>query len=92
MCFSTAVQQLDDRQVYEEVEVDPTVEVSKTIHDRLTELREEDPGLEEVTGYLEVKAGHSSKSQNTIISIKSALNMTNYMYFWLLIPDLLVKV
>ena len=39
-----AVRQLDDRQVYEEAEVDTTVELGKTIHDRLKELREEDPG------------------------------------------------
>ena len=46
---------LNVRQVYEEIEVDPTVELGKTIKSRLDELREEDPGLKEVTGYLEVK-------------------------------------
>ena len=53
--ISEANRQLDDRQVYEEIEVDPTVNLGKTINSRLNELREEDPGLEEVTEYLEVK-------------------------------------
>ena len=53
--ISEANRQLDDRQVYEEIEVDPTVDLGKTINSRLNELREEDPGLEEVTEYLEVK-------------------------------------
>ena len=53
--ISEANRQLDDRQVYEEVEVDPTVNLGKTINSRLNELREEDPGLEEVTDYLQVK-------------------------------------
>ena len=53
--ISEANRQLDDRQVYEEVEVDPTVDLGKTINSRLNELREEDPGLEEVTDYLQVK-------------------------------------
>ena len=50
--ISEANRQLDDRQVYEEVEVDPSVDLGKTINSRLHELREEDPGLEEVTEYL----------------------------------------
>ena len=53
--ISEAKRQLDDRQVYEEVEVDPSVDLGKTINSRLNELREEDPGLEEVTDYLKVK-------------------------------------
>ena len=53
--ISEANRQLDDRKVYEEVEVDPSVNLGKTINSRLKELREEDPGLEEVTDYLEVK-------------------------------------
>ena len=53
--ISEANRQLDDRQVYEEVEVDPTVDLGKTINSRLNELREEDPGLEEMTDYLQVK-------------------------------------
>ena len=53
--ISEANRQLDDRQVYEEIEVDPTVDLGKTINSRLKELREWDPGLEEVTKYLEVK-------------------------------------
>ena len=53
--ISEANRQLDDRQVYEEVEVDPEVDLGKTINSRLNELREEDPGLEEVTDYLKVK-------------------------------------
>ena len=53
--ISEANRQLDDRQVYEEVEVDPTVDLGKTINSRLNELREEDPGLEEVTDYLQLK-------------------------------------
>ena len=53
--ISEANRQSDDRQVYEEVEVDPTVDLGKTINSRLNELREEDPGLEEVTVYLQVK-------------------------------------
>ena len=56
-----AVLELDDRQVYEEVEVDPTVELGKTILDRLKELREEDLGLEEVMGYLEVNDSRLSR-------------------------------
>ena len=51
--ISDANRQLDDRQVYEEVEVDPTVGLGKTINSRLNELREEDLGLEEVTDYLQ---------------------------------------
>ena len=35
--------------------MDPTVDSGKTINSRLNELREEDPGLDEVTEYLEVK-------------------------------------
>ena len=35
--------------------MDPTVDLGKTINSRLNELREEDPGIEEVTEYLEVK-------------------------------------
>ena len=53
--ISEAHRQLDDRQVYEEIEMDPTVDLGKAINSRLNELREEDPGLEEVTEYLEVK-------------------------------------
>ena len=53
--ISEANRQLDDRQVYEEVEVDPSVDLGKTINSRLNELKEEDPGLEEVTDYLKVK-------------------------------------
>ena len=53
--ISEANRQVDDRQVYEEVEVDPSVDLGKTINSRLNELREEDPGLEEVTDYLKVK-------------------------------------
>ena len=49
-----ANRQLDDRQVYEEVEVDPSVELGKTINDKLKEIREADPALDEVAGYLEV--------------------------------------
>ena len=41
--------------VVEEIEVDPSVDLGKTINSRLKELREEDLGLEEVTEYLEVK-------------------------------------
>ena len=41
--------------------MDPTVALDKTKRDRLKELREEDPGLEEVTGYLEVKDSRSSR-------------------------------
>ena len=43
------------KQVYEEVEVDPTVELGKTINSKLKELREVDPALAEVTGYLQAK-------------------------------------
>ena len=50
-----ANQQLEDMQVYEEVEVDPSVDLGKTINDKLKEIREADPALEEVAGYLEVK-------------------------------------
>ena len=50
-----ADRQLNDRQVYEEIEVDPTVELVKTINNRLQELRAEVPGLAEVTDYLQVK-------------------------------------
>ena len=53
--ISEANRQLDDRQVDEEVEVDLTLHLGKTINSRLTQLREEDPGLEEVTDYLQVK-------------------------------------
>ena len=53
--ISEANRQLDDRQVYEEVVVDPSVDLGKTINSRLNELREEDPGLEEVTDYLKVR-------------------------------------
>ena len=53
--ISEANRQLEDRQVYEEIEVDPTLDLGKTINSRLNELREEDPGLEEVTDYLQVK-------------------------------------
>ena len=53
--ISEANRQLDDKQVYEEVEVDPTVELGKTINSKLKELREVDPGLAEVTGYLQAK-------------------------------------
>ena len=53
--ISEAYRQLDDRQVYEEVDVDPLVDLGKTINSGLNELREEDPGLEEVTDYLRVK-------------------------------------
>ena len=53
--ISEANRQLDDRQVYEEIEVDPTLDLGKTINSRLNELREDDPGLEEVTDYLQVK-------------------------------------
>ena len=53
--ISEANRQLDDRQVYEEVEVDPSVDLGKTVNSRLNEMREEDPGLEEVTEYLKVK-------------------------------------
>ena len=35
--------------------MDPTVDLGKTINSRLKELREGDPGLEDVTEYLEVK-------------------------------------
>ena len=35
--------------------MDPSVDLGKTINSRLNELREEDPGLEEVTDYLKVK-------------------------------------
>ena len=37
--ISEANRQLDDRQVYEEIEVDPTVNLGKTINSRLNELR-----------------------------------------------------
>ena len=53
--ISEANRQLDDKQVYEEVEVDPTVELGKTINSKLKELREADPGIAEVTGYLQAK-------------------------------------
>ena len=53
--ISEANRQLDDRKVYEEIEVDPMVDLDKTINSRLNELREDDPGLEEVTDYLQVK-------------------------------------
>ena len=53
--INEANRQLDDKQVYEEVEVDPTVELGKTINSKLKELREVDPGLAEVTGYLQAK-------------------------------------
>ena len=35
--------------------MDPSVDLGKTINSRLNEMREEDPGLEEVTEYLKVK-------------------------------------
>ena len=35
--------------------MDPSVDLGRTINSRLNELREEDPGLEEVTDYLKVK-------------------------------------
>ena len=53
--ISEANRQLEDRQVYEEIEVDPTLDLGKTINSRLNELREDHPGLEEVTDYLQVK-------------------------------------
>ena len=46
-----ADRQLNDKQVYEEIEEDPTVELVKTISNRLQELRVEDPGLAQVTDY-----------------------------------------
>ena len=52
--ISEANRQLDDRQVYEEIEVNPTVELGKTINSRVKQLGEEDPGLEEVTDYFKV--------------------------------------
>ena len=46
-----ADRQLNDKQVYEEIEEDPTVELVKTISNRLQELMVEDPGLAHVTDY-----------------------------------------
>ena len=65
--ISEANRQLDDMQVYEEVEVDPSVDLGNTINSRLNELREEDPGLEEVTDYLKVK---DSKLGSLIHAVK----------------------
>ena len=59
--ISEANRQLVDMQVYEEVEVDPTVDLGKNINSRLEQLREEDPGLEEVTDYLTVKDSKLSR-------------------------------
>ena len=53
--ISEANRQLDGKHFFEEVEVDPTVESGKTINSKLKELREVDPGLAEVTGYLQAK-------------------------------------
>ena len=47
-----ANRQLSDRQVYEEVDRDPTVDLSNTIESRLQDLSVEDPGIEEVVEYL----------------------------------------
>ena len=41
--------------------MDPTVELVKTINNRMQELREEDPGLEEVMEYLEVEVSKLGK-------------------------------
>ena len=49
-----AVQQLSDRRVYEEIEVDPTQVLSNAVNDILQHLREKDPGIKEVAGYFEV--------------------------------------
>ena len=46
-----ANRQLNDRQVYE---VNQTIDLVKTVYSSLAELREEDRGLEDVVGYLEV--------------------------------------
>ena len=60
LCYK-AVRLLDDRQVCKECKVIPTVDLGKTIHDRLKELSMEDPGIEEVNGYLEVNDSRSSR-------------------------------
>ena len=52
-----ANRQLGDRQVYEEIEVDPTIELGKAVNNRINELRVEDPGLKEVTDFLKVNEG-----------------------------------
>eukprot|EP00795_Rhopilema_esculentum_P016113 gene16113-biopygen5453 len=52
-----ANRQLGDRQVYEEIEVDPTIELGKAVNNRIIELRVEDPGLKEVTDFLKVNEG-----------------------------------
>eukprot|EP00795_Rhopilema_esculentum_P010069 gene10069-biopygen12727 len=46
-----------DRQVYGEIEVDPTIELGKAVNNRINELRLEDRGLEKVTDFLKVNEG-----------------------------------
>ena len=52
-----ANRQLGDRQVYEEIEVDPTIDLGKAVNNRINELRVEDPGLKEVTDFLKGNEG-----------------------------------
>ena len=47
-----ANRQLYDRQVYEEVDRDPTVDFSNILESRLQDLNVEDPGMEEAVEYL----------------------------------------
>ena len=53
-----ANRQLSDRQVYEEVDRDPTVDLSNIIESRLQDLSVEDPGIEEVVEYLSSGGGN----------------------------------
>ena len=81
--ISEANRLLDGRQVYEEVEVDPSVNLGMTFNSRLNDPREEDPGLEEVTDYSKVKDSKLSrfyllpKIHNGLSSVKGRPVISN---------------
>eukprot|EP00795_Rhopilema_esculentum_P015680 gene15680-biopygen5110 len=52
-----ANRQLGDRQVDEEIEVDPTIELGKAVKNTIDGIRVEDPGLMEVTDFLKDNEG-----------------------------------
>ena len=52
-----ANRQLGDRQVYEEIEVDPMIELGKAVKNRIDGIRVEDPGLMEVNDFLKDNEG-----------------------------------
>ena len=52
-----ANRQLGDRQVNEEIEVDPTIELGKAVKNRIDGIRVEDPGLMEVNDFLKDNEG-----------------------------------